>query len=58
MLIDESDKKILKLLNEDARLSYRKISQKTGLSVGTVISRIREMEKKGIIKEYSADFRP
>ncbi len=58
MLIDESDKKILKLLNEDARLSYRKISQKTGLSVGTVISRIREMEKKGIIRGYGAVLDP
>ncbi len=58
MLVDDLDREILKLLSEDARLSYRKISQRTGFSVGTVISRIREMERKGIIKGYSVIFDP
>ncbi|MGZ7044552.1 MAG: AsnC family transcriptional regulator, partial [Methanobacterium sp.] len=34
--IDETDKKILDLLNTDGRISYRKISRELDISVGTV----------------------
>ncbi len=57
-MVDDLDREILKLLSEDARLSYRKISQRTGFSVGPVISRIREMERKGLIKGYSVILDP
>ncbi len=53
MLVDEADRAILRLLKENARLSFRELARKTGLSVGTVISRIKRMEKLGIIKGYS-----
>jgi len=39
---------------EDSRQSYREIARKIGVSPGTVVSRIREMEKKGIIEKYTA----
>ncbi|MEN6293048.1 MAG: AsnC family transcriptional regulator, partial [Methanobacterium sp.] len=34
--LDEIDRKILNLLNEDGRMSYRKISRELDISVGTV----------------------
>lgn len=52
--LDETDIKILKALVLNARLSSRQIAQKLGISTGTVLARIRNLEKTGIIKGYSA----
>jgi len=54
MELDGTDVKILRILLSDARLSSRQIARKTGVSIGTVLSRIKKMEQEGIIKEYSA----
>ncbi len=54
MELNETDKKILKKLLEDARFSSRQISKNVGVSVGTVLSRIKKMETDGILKGYSA----
>jgi DNA-binding Lrp family transcriptional regulator len=54
MELDGTDVKILRILLSDARLSSRKIAKKTGVSIGTVLSRMKKMEQAGIIKEYSA----
>ena len=54
MGLDETDVKILKMLLSEARLSSRQIAKHCGVSIGTVLSRIRKMEKEGIIKGYSA----
>ena len=53
MELNETDKKILKNLLEDARFSSRQIAKNVGVSVGTVLSRIRKMEDVGLIKGYS-----
>jgi len=54
MNLDETDVKILKGLTSDARLSSRQISKNSGVSIGTVLSRIKRMEKEGVIGGYSA----
>ncbi len=54
MELDGTDVKILRILLSNARLSSRQIAKKTGVSIGTVLSRIKKMEQTGIIKEYSA----
>lgn len=53
MELNETDKKILKNLTEDARFSSRQIAKNVGVSVGTVLSRIKKMEDEGLIKGYS-----
>lgn len=50
--IDEIDLKILKLLQNDARVSVKAIADNLYLSAPTVKSRINEMTEKGIIKGY------
>jgi len=52
--IDEIDKRILKELTTDCRISYRQIAKKVRVSVGTILNRIRRLEKAGVIKGYSA----
>jgi len=54
MRLDKTDVKILKTLLSDARLSSRQIAKQCGVSIGTVLSRVKKMEKEGIIKGYSA----
>jgi DNA-binding Lrp family transcriptional regulator len=51
--LNETDGKILRNLLEDARLSSRQIAKNVGVSVGTVLSRIKKMEDDGLIKGYS-----
>jgi DNA-binding Lrp family transcriptional regulator len=50
--LDETDRKILKCLYEDARMPLRKIAAKLGISVSTVSVRIKALEKGGVIKSY------
>ncbi|MGA8905061.1 MAG: Lrp/AsnC family transcriptional regulator [Candidatus Bathyarchaeia archaeon] len=52
--IDDVDRKILSELLRDCRRSYRSLARRAGVSVGTVLSRIRRLEKAGIIRGYSA----
>ena len=54
MVMDETDVKILKSLMSDARLSSRQVSKKSGVSIGTVLTRMRRMEKEGVVRGYSA----
>ncbi|MBC7130424.1 Lrp/AsnC family transcriptional regulator [Candidatus Bathyarchaeota archaeon] len=51
--LDEVDRQILKLLQEDSRLSYNKVASKLGISVGTAYNRIKQLEEKGIIQGYT-----
>ncbi len=53
MVLSETDVKILQVLLEDARFSSRQIAKKVGVSVGTVLSRIKKMEEEKLIKGYS-----
>jgi len=45
---------ILKTLQEDARISYRKLAKQVGLSVPSVTERVRKLEDAGIITGYHA----
>ena len=50
--LDETDRRILGLLNKDARLSFRHISRELGISLTKVTTRVKRMEREGIIKSY------
>ncbi len=54
MGIDKIDEKILKNLMVDARVSARQLALKLGMSTVTILSRIKKLEKKKIIKGYTA----
>lgn len=54
MEFDEIDKKILRNLLVDARLSARQLALKLGMSTVTVLSRIKKLEKQKIVKGYTA----
>ena len=49
---DELDIKILTILSEDARISYREIATKLKVAPGTIYNRINKMSESGVIKGY------
>lgn len=51
--IDELDLQIIKMVQEDSRISYGKLADKLGVSVGTVYNRIKNLERRGILKGYT-----
>ena len=52
--MDDIDRKILKLLQANARMSLKTIAEKTFLSSPAVSARIERLEKDGIIAGYHA----
>jgi len=54
-MIDSTDWKILKELQEDARISYAELGRRIRLTTPAVIERIRKLEDGGIITGYRAE---
>ena len=50
---DKKDLAILKLLQENARITIKEISAKVHLSTTPVHERIKRMEESGVIKQYA-----
>lgn len=51
--LDAKDLAILKLLQENARITVKEISEKVHLSTTPVHERIKRMEDAGVIKQYA-----
>ena len=56
--LDGFDQKIVRLLIENARISYSDIGEKIGISRVAVKARIQALEQKGIIEEYTTVINP
>ena len=52
--MDELDKKIIRVLQQDSRLSFTKIAEIVGTSTATVSDRVRRLQDSGIIRGYTA----
>lgn len=51
--MDETDKKILEVLEEDARKSFTGIAEEAGVSEGTVRNRVEKMLEEGVIEKFT-----
>jgi DNA-binding Lrp family transcriptional regulator len=51
--MDETDKKILKILKDDGRAGYVEIGNKVSLSEGAVRKRIKILTDEGVIKKFT-----
>jgi Lrp/AsnC family transcriptional regulator, leucine-responsive regulatory protein len=56
--VDWIDLQILRLLEENSRLSYAELARKVKMSVPSVTDRIRKMEDSGVIEGYSIRLSP
>ncbi len=52
--LDERDTKILKLLQSNCSITAREIARSIGSPITTVYSKIKRMEKLGIVRQYKA----
>lgn len=50
--MDSTDKKILNLLQKNARLTYKEIAEQINLTQTPVYDRIKRMESDGVIEKY------
>jgi Lrp/AsnC family leucine-responsive transcriptional regulator len=52
--LNRIDRKILKILQDDGRISYAELARRVGLSTTPCIERVKKMENSGLIKKYAA----
>ena len=51
--IDSTDAKIINELIDDGRMSFRALSQKVGVSLVTVMKRVKKLQDNGIITRFT-----
>lgn len=54
MKIDQTDKKILDILQEDAKITNIELANRIGISAPATLERVKRLEKNGVIKKYVA----
>ncbi len=54
MKLDQTDKKLINLLQFDSKQTTKQLSHQLNLSVTAIYERIKKLERKGIIKKYVA----
>jgi len=53
-MIDQKDRRIIEILQRNARTPNTEIAKMLGISESTVRKRINDLESKGVIKKYTA----
>ncbi len=56
--MDETDFKILKILQEKARIPNVEVARKIGMAPSAILERIKKLEAKGIIDGYEVRLNP
>lgn len=54
MLLDETDRKIVTLLQENGRLTNAALAEAVGLTATPMLARVRRLEEAGVIQRYMA----
>ncbi len=57
-MLDQKDKIILKILQENARTSNAEIARHMGMTASAIYERVKKLEKAGIVKNYEARLEP
>ncbi|MHA1771126.1 MAG: Lrp/AsnC family transcriptional regulator [Candidatus Thorarchaeota archaeon] len=58
MELDETDKKIISLLQQDGRMSFSDIAGIVGKTEVTIRRRVRRLRKEGVIKQFTVVLDP
>ncbi|HEX6016431.1 MAG TPA: AsnC family transcriptional regulator, partial [Geminicoccaceae bacterium] len=56
--LDSIDRRILKELQVDGRISFTELAPKVGLTTSPCLERVRRLERAGVIKGYAATLDP
>ena len=57
-MIDDIDRQILELLQQNARTSNAEMARQVGMAPSAVLERVRKLEERGVIEGYVARVRP
>ena len=57
-MIDDTDRRILAILQKDARTANAEIARQVGMAPSAILERVRKLEEKGVIREYVARLDP
>lgn len=57
-VIDQIDRSILRVLEGDARISFKDLAERVGLSANAIAERVRKLHDQGIIRGFGADVNP
>jgi Lrp/AsnC family leucine-responsive transcriptional regulator len=57
-MIDATDREILKILQQNARVSNAEIARQVGMAPSAILERIRKLEGRGVIKGYEVRIDP
>ncbi|MFN7692725.1 MAG: Lrp/AsnC family transcriptional regulator [Burkholderiales bacterium] len=58
MALDDTDRKLISLLRQDARMNVATLATKLDLSRGTVTNRLRKLEDEQVIVGYTVKLKP
>lgn len=53
--IDELDQQILRILEEDGRISYRKLGARLGIEESTARKRVVRLREKGVLERFTIE---
>ncbi len=54
-MINETDTKILNIIQRDARIANAEIARQVGLAPSAILERLRKLEERGVIRGYAAE---
>lgn len=57
-MIDETDRRILAILADDARILIKDLARRVQLSSPSVSERLRRLEERGVIRSFTVDIDP
>ena len=58
MSLDDTDRHILTLLQQDGRMAIKPLAEQIGLSSPATSERLRRLEERGVIRGFSMDVEP
>lgn len=58
MKLDRIDFEILRIIQQDARISNKELAEANSISPSTCLERVRRMRNAGVIEGYRADVKP
>jgi DNA-binding Lrp family transcriptional regulator len=56
--LDGTDRAILQILVDDARISNKELADRVGIAQSTCLARVRALRESGVIRGYHADIDP
>ncbi len=57
-MIDDIDRRILSIIQDDARMAAAEVARQVGMAPSAVFERMRKLEERGVIRGYTASIEP